>query len=83
MSNTEFIGYLIVFAVPVLGSLVALVKPIINLNVNIQKLSDSITHLNSDKKEMKNQLNEHEEKLNDHETRLLIMEHDRGGRKNE
>ena len=77
MSNTEFWGYLIVFAVPVLGSLIALVKPIINLNVNIQKLSDAITHLNSDKKEMKKELDEHEEKINDHETRIFLLEHHR------
>jgi len=75
MSNTEFWGYLIVFCVPVLGSIIALIKPIINLNVNIKGLTDAVTHLNSDKKEMKKELDEHERKLHDHETRIQIMEH--------
>ena len=74
MSNTEMWGYLIVFCVPVLGSIVALIKPIINLNVNIKGLTDAVTHLNSDKKEMKKELDEHEKELNDHETRISILE---------
>ena len=75
MSNTELWGYLIVFCVPVLASIVGLIKPIINLNVNIKGLTDAVTHLNSDKKEMKEQLCEHEGRLNDHETRIQILEY--------
>ena len=75
MNSTEFWGYLMVFCVPVIGSLVALIKPIINLNVNIQKLADAVSTLNSDKEEIKAQITKHEDILNDHETRLTLFEY--------
>lgn len=74
MSNTEFIGYLCVYGLVFLGGLVALVKPIINLNVNIQKLTDTIAHLTTDNNELKSDVNKHEIKLNDHETRIALIE---------
>lgn len=75
MNNTEFWGYLVVFCVPVIGSFVALMKPIINLNINIQKLADAVSTLNSDKDEIKSQITKHEDILNDHETRLTLFEY--------
>ena len=77
MSNTEFIGYLAVYGVTVLGGIVALVKPIINLNVNIQKLTDSITQLTTDSNNIKADVEQHEKTLQDHETRLTVIEKDR------
>lgn len=74
MNNTDFIGYLVVFCVPLIASFIALIKPIITLNVNIQKLADSIKNLYFDRDEIKSQVNCHEEKINDHETRIQLME---------
>lgn len=78
MSKEEFIGYAIVFCLPILSSFIALVKPIINLNVNIQKLNDSIKHLNSDNASIKVDIEKHESMLHDHETRLSLIEHREG-----
>ena len=75
MNNTELWGYLVVFCVPVIGSFIALMKPIINLNVNIQKLADAVSTLNSDRDEFNDRLNKHEEIINDHETRLTLYEY--------
>lgn len=74
MTNTDFIGYMVVFCIPLVASFVALIKPIIALNVNIQKLADSIKNLYFDRDEIKNQVNGHEVKINDHETRITLME---------
>lgn len=77
MSNTEFVGYLVVYGVVFLGGLIGLIKPIITLNVNIQKLTDSINNLSEDNKEIKSDISKHEGILNDHETRLTIIEKNR------
>lgn len=53
MTNTEFTGYLVVYGLILLGGLIAVIKPIINLNVNIQKLTDAIENLNLDFKDLK------------------------------
>lgn len=74
MSNTEFIGYLAVYGIVFLAGIIGLIKPIIKLNVNIQKLTDTIAHLSSDSTELKADLETHEKILNDHETRLTIIE---------
>ena len=74
MTNTEFIGYLCVYGLVFLGGLVALIKPIISLNVNIQKLTDSINKLSEDNDELKADVDRHEEKIQDHETRLTLIE---------
>lgn len=74
MSQSEFIGYLAVYGVVFLGGLIALIKPIISLNVNIQKLTDSIGKLSSDSDEIKGTVERHSEILADHETRLTVIE---------
>lgn len=74
MSNTEFTGYLIVYGLVLLGGLIAVIKPIVSLNVNIQKLSDAIASLNLSFNDIKSEIDKHDEKLNDHETRLTIIE---------
>lgn len=74
MGNTEFIGSLVLVAIPVVISFIALIKPIINLNINIQKLSDTLAHLKDDNTALKGVVDEHEEKLNNHETRISIIE---------
>ena len=76
MSENEFVGYVIVVCLPLLGSIAALIKPIINLNVSIQKLYDLISQLNSDNAETKSAIKEHEGKIADHEARLRVMEHE-------
>lgn len=80
MTNTEFTGYLIVYGLVLLGGLIAVIKPIISLNVNIQKLSDAIASLNLSFNDIKGEIDDHEKKLNDHETRLTIIEKMEGNR---
>lgn len=82
MSNTEFIGYLAVYGIVFLAGIIGLIKPIITLNVNIQKLSDSIDKLSSDTTDMKSDLEEHKSILDDHEKRIIVLEH-KGGTKHE
>lgn len=77
MSQTEFIGCLCVYGLVFLGGLIGLIKPIITLNVNIQKLTDSISNLTNDSNDIKADIAKHETKLNDHETRLTIIEKNR------
>ena len=81
MTNTEFIGYLAVYGIVFLAGIIGLIKPIITLNVNIQKLTDSIGNLTSDSDELKKTVDKHENKLNDHETRLTIIEKNGGFKK--
>ena len=74
MGNTEFIGSLVLIAIPVVVSFIALIKPIITLNVNIQKLSDAIAQLKDDNTVIKHTVDEHEDKINNHETRITLLE---------
>lgn len=74
MTNTEFTGYLVVYGLILLGGLIAVIKPIINLNVNIQKLTDAIENLNLDFKDLKREVDKHDEVITDHETRLSVLE---------
>lgn len=74
MGNAEFIGIMVLVFIPAMISLVTLIKPIITLNVNIQKLSDAINQLNSDYTGIKKAVEENKDTLNDHETRITILE---------
>lgn len=78
MSQTEFTGYLIVYGLILIGGLIAVIKPIINLNVNIQKLTDAIENLNLDVKDIKDEVEKHDVAINDHETRITVLE--KGGK---
>lgn len=75
MTNAEFWGYVVVFCIPVLGSIAALIKPLINLNVSIQKLYDLISQLNTTSAETKEELTEHANMLHDHEQRIRLIEY--------
>lgn len=74
MTNTEFTGYLVVYGIILITGLIGVIKPIVSLNVNIQKLSDTIANLNINFNDVKSDVDKHEAKLNDHETRLTIIE---------
>lgn len=75
MNESQFAGYAVLVLLPVIASLVALIKPIISLNVSIQKLNDSIDTLSSNHKELKHQIAKHGEMLHEHESRIFLMEH--------
>lgn len=75
MSTNEIIGWAVVVGIPLIGSVIALVKPIINLNTNITKLALSIEQLSRDSIDVKKDVRAHTEKLEDHETRLQLIEH--------
>ena len=74
MNTNEIIGWAVVVGVPVLVSAFALIKPIINLNTNITKLTLSIEQLSRDSIDVKKDVRAHTEKLEDHETRLQLIE---------
>ena len=74
-NTNEIIGIVMGVGVPLLVSLIALIKPIINLNSSITKLNVTMKQLIGENGNIKAELKEHEETLNDHEKRLYLMEH--------
>lgn len=78
MSTNEIIGAVFLIGIPLLVSIIAIIKPIINLNNSITKLNITIDLLIDENGSIKSDLREHEELLNDHEKRLYLIEHIRG-----
>lgn len=74
-NTNEIIGIVMGVGVPLLVSLIALIKPIINLNSSITKLNVTMKQLIGENGNIKAELKEHEETLNDHEKRLYLIEH--------
>lgn len=77
MSTNEMIGTVIVIGVPLISSIIALIKPIINLNTSITKLNVTMEQLIGENTDIKAELKEHDETLDDHEKRIYLMEHKR------
>lgn len=75
MDTNEFIGTIIAVGLPLLVSIIAIIKPIINLNTSIVKLNVTIEQLIDDNTGIKGELKEHDDTLKDHEKRLYLMEH--------
>lgn len=75
MNTNEIVGWAFVVGVPLLISAGALVKPIINLNTNITKLTLSIEQLSKDNIDVKKDVKAHSKTLDDHEKRIYLMEH--------
>ena len=78
MSTNEILGAVFLIGIPLLVSIIAIIKPIINLNNSITKLNITIDLLIDENGSIKSDLREHEEQLNDHEKRLYLIEHIRG-----
>lgn len=74
-NTNEVIGIVMGVGVPLLVSLIALIKPIINLNSSITKLNVTMKQLIGENGNIKAELKEHEDTLNDHEKRLYLIEH--------
>lgn len=74
-NTNEIIGIVMGVGIPLLVSLIALIKPIINLNSSITKLNVTMKQLIGENGNIKAELKEHEETLNDHEKRLYLIEH--------
>ena len=75
MSTNEMVGTVILIGVPLMVSIIALVKPIINLNTSITELNITIKQLTKDNDEIHNTLENHTDELSDHEARIRILEH--------
>lgn len=75
MDTNEMIGTIILIGVPLMVSIIALVKPIINLNTSITELNITIKQLTKDNDEIHNTLENHTDELSDHEARIRILEH--------
>ena len=78
MSTNEIVGAVFLIGIPLLVSIIAIIKPIINLNNSITKLNITIDLLIDENGSIKSDLREHEELLNDQEKRLYLIEHIRG-----
>lgn len=78
MGTNEMIGTLIAVGVPLLVSVLALIKPVINLNNSITRLNVTMEQLVGDNTVIKAELAEHEKLLKDHEKRLILVEYKRG-----
>ena len=74
MGTNELIGTIIVVGVPLIVGIIALVKPIINLNSSITKLNLTMEQLVGENTDIKAQLKEHDDTLSEHEIRLRLME---------
>ena len=77
MSNYEFIGMALIIGVPLIGGLIAMIKPIISLNSTITKLDTSLKIFVKEKDEVNGKIDKHEERLDDHEKRIYYMEHNK------
>lgn len=75
MTTNEVIGIVITVGVPLIVSLIALVRPIINLNSSITKLNVTMKQLIGENGDIKAELREHDKTLDDHEKRLYFIEH--------
>lgn len=75
MDTNEMIGTIILIGVPLMVSIIALVKPIINLNTSITELNITIKQLTKDNDEIHNTLEKHTDELSNHEARIRILEH--------
>ena len=75
MSTNEMVGTVILIGVPLMVSIIALVKPIINLNTSITELNITIKQLTKDNDDIHNTLENHTDELSDHEARIRILEH--------
>lgn len=75
MNTNEILGIILTVGVPLIVSLIALVKPIINLNNSITKLNVTMQQLIDENSAIKAEIKAHEDQLNDHEKRLYFAEH--------
>lgn len=75
MSTNEIVGWAFVVGAPIIISLVTLIKPIINLNNSITKLTISIEQLSRENIDVKKEVKAHGATLEDHEKRIYFMEH--------
>ena len=75
MDTNEMVGTVILIGVPLMVSIIALVKPIINLNTSITELNITIKQLTKDNDDIHNVLENHTDELSDHEARIRILEH--------
>lgn len=74
-NTNEIIGIALTVGVPLIVSLIALVKPIITLNSNITKLNVTMKQLIGENSDIKAELKAHDKTLDDHEKRLYFIEH--------
>lgn len=65
MDKYEFIGMLFLFAIPTAVSLMALVRPIMQLNANIAVLSENIRSLRVDHDRQNDRIKKHGEEIDE------------------
>ena len=75
MSN-EIITWLIAF-IPLAVSIIALLRPLLDLNKNLVTLNNTVKTLNKDNDENKTEIKKHGDILSDHEKRIWHIEHEK------
>lgn len=75
MSTNEIIGTVLAVGVPLLVSIIALIRPIINLNTSITELNVTIKQLTKDNNDIHDTLENHADELADHDKRIYFLEH--------
>lgn len=75
MGTNEIIGIVVLTGIPLVGSFIGIIKPIINLNKSITELSANIKQLSKDNASISKRLEGQEAVINDHEKRIYHIEH--------
>lgn len=82
MSEYEIFGIVVVLGISALGTLIGILvklgKPILDLNKSITELTMAIKELFRDDKEQNKRLDDHDDKLEDHEKRIYLLEYKDG-----
>ena len=80
MNEYEVIGIVVVVGLSALATLIGIVvklgKPILDLNKSITELTMAIKELFRDNKRHDEELKEHRDQLNDHEKRIYLLENE-------
>lgn len=74
MNTNEVIGTVIALGLPLLVSIIAIIRPIINLNTSITELNVTIKQLTKDNDDIHDTLANFSTELADHETRITLLE---------
>ena len=74
MNEVEMVGMFFVAVVPVVASVIALIKPILKFTEAMQKFNDNVDILFTNDKEQKHRLDIHGERLDNHENRIVKAE---------
>lgn len=71
MTDTEFLGMLVIALCALLGLIGAVVTPLLKLNGTIEKLNGTLTNVLKENVTRDNRISEHGKQIDEHETKLI------------